>query len=314
MKTTSGSSSSGNRSSSPSNGSSCGHSDHSYSGNNNTRASTARDGRISQSKQRKKSTQVRKRHDTHHDVNGNSTESSEDQDMPNGQCAPTLRARAKAAGTLKQKRNVKCSFPPCFNKPVAGESICQECCGILWMQRAGVGDRPRRQTSSSPGDVVTNSPHGPRDNAHNFEQQDIEVHRRQGAIPRNFRHLQPTALSCDVTPLHCSYATRSRHVNASPAAHSARQQRCDEVDDYNVNYAVHLPDQVTEQALQNNQQDSQRRTQVSRQHTSNWRDSHGTHGHDDEALPRDDHHDEGPSSSLLVSVVTTSLCLDYDDE
>ena len=222
--------------------------------------------------------------------------------MHMGQCALTLRARAKAAGALRQKSSAKCSFPPCSNKAVAGGSICQECSDVLWMQRAGFGDRHRRQTTSPDDIVVTKSPLRQRVNDDNFEQQDM-----QGAIPRNFRHLHPPPPPHDTAPLRRSDATRSRHVNALPTARSARLQRRDE---QNINYELRLHDYMTEEPTHHNRHDIQRRTEVSRQYTLDWLDSHETHGHDDDPLPFDEHHDEGPSSSLQVSGVTTSLRLD----
>ena len=233
--------------------------------------------------------------------------------MPMGQCALTLRARAKAAGALRQKRNAKCRFPPCFNKAVAGGSICQECSDVLWMQRAGFGDMLQHRQTTSPDDVVTNGQHRPRDDCGHFEeQQNMEMFRRQGAIPRRLHPPPPPPPPRDSSPPHRSEATRLRHVDASPAEHNSRLQRRDEEND--VSYALRVPDHVTEQPTQSNRHDTQRRTDVSRHYTLNRLNSHELHGHDDDALPRDEHHDEGPSSSLLVSGVTTSLCLDYDDE
>ena len=188
--------------------------------------------------------------------------------------------------------------------------ICQECSDVLQMQRTDVRDKQPHQQTSSPDDVVPYSQIRPYQDAHNFEQQDMEVFCRQGAIPRRLHPPRPSTR--DSSPPHRSNATRLRHVDTSPAARSARVQRRDEEND--VNYALRLLDYMTDEPTQHNRQDTQRRTEVARQYTLNWLDSHETPGYDDDPLPYDDHHNAGPSSSLQVSGVTTSLCLDDDEE
>ena len=242
--------------------------------------------------------------------------------MPNKQSTGALKERDQSTGASRSKRRNKCVFSRCpRQQDVQGEQLCQECIDKLQAKQSADGDtgNEKQLPVGSPGHVtlIQQAPqHPPRDNNHDdeYEHHDIEMYRRQGAIPRHVRRPKPASPPRDAECDAMFDVVQPPKADAPLVVHSSRRRRRGDEDD-DVNYELRVPDYVTEDQIQHNRRHKKRSAEESRQNTLNWLDSDESHRHSDEALPRDEHLAEGPSSSLQqVSGVTTSLWLDDDDE